>query len=61
MTIVDLAAQPESARQQAANLLVEHFDGPLGWPDVDSGRAEVARVLREGFAFAMLDSQTVVG
>jgi aminoglycoside 6'-N-acetyltransferase I len=61
MNIVDLAAQPESSREQAANLLVEHFDGPLGWPDLDSAREEVARVLREGFGRAMVDSQTLFG
>jgi aminoglycoside 6'-N-acetyltransferase I len=61
MTIVDLAAQSVSAREQAANLLVEHFAEPLGWPDLDSAREEVARVLREGFACAMLDSRTLVG
>src|SRR5258707_661381 len=61
MNIVDLASQPATTREKAANLLVEHFDEPLGWPDLDSVREEVARVLREGFARAMLDSQTLVG
>jgi aminoglycoside 6'-N-acetyltransferase I len=61
MNIVDLASQPGNMREQAANLLVEHFDEPLGWRDLDSAREEVARVLREGFAWAMLDSQTLVG
>ena len=61
MLIVDLAHESESTREQAANLLVEHFDEPLGWPDTDSAREEVARILNEGFARAMLDSQAVVG
>lgn len=61
MNIVDLATQPESAREEAARLLVEHFDGPLGWPDLKSARAELARVLREGFAHAMINAQTLVG
>ena len=61
MIIVDLASESESAREQAANLLVEHFDEPLRWPDLDSAREEVVRVLREGFARAMLDSQILVG
>jgi aminoglycoside 6'-N-acetyltransferase I len=61
MMIVDLARQSESTREQAANLLVKHFDEPLGWPDLDSAREEVGRALREGFAYAMLDSQTLVG
>jgi aminoglycoside 6'-N-acetyltransferase I len=59
--IVDLARQPETIREQAANLLVEHFDGPLGWPDLDSAGNEVRRVLSEGFAYAALDSQTLAG
>lgn len=59
--VVDLASQSENTREQAANLLVEHFDGPLGWPDLDSARDEVARVLHEGFARAMLDSSTLIG
>jgi aminoglycoside 6'-N-acetyltransferase I len=59
--IVDLAHQSEHVLDQAATLLVEHFDGPTGWPDLDSAREEVARVLHEGFARAMLDSETLVG
>jgi len=61
MKIVDLGTQPESTCEKAASMLVEHFDEPLGWPDLDSAREEVARVLREGFACAMVDSQTVIG
>ncbi len=61
MNVVDLATQPASAREEAARLLVEDFDGPLGWPDMNSARAEVTRVLSEGFASAMVDSQTLVG
>jgi len=61
MKVMDLGAQPESAREQAARLLVEQFDGPLGWPDLAAARDEVTRVLHEGFVRAMLDSQTLVG
>ena len=61
MSIVDLAMQSESVQEQAARLLVEHFDGPTGWPDLDSARLEVARVLREGFAHAAVDSQRLLG
>ena len=61
MNIVDLATQPASVREEAAILLVEHFDGPLGWANLDSAREEVDHVLREGFARAMVDSQTLVG
>jgi hypothetical protein len=61
MLIVDLAHESVGAREQAANLLVQHFDEPLGWPDMDSAREEVGRIFREGFARAMLDSEAVVG
>ncbi len=57
MNVVDLATQPASAREEAARLLVEDFDGPLGWPDMNSARVEVTRILGEGFARAMIDSQ----
>jgi aminoglycoside 6'-N-acetyltransferase I len=61
MIIVDLASQPEGIRDQAADLLVGHFDGPLAWPNLGAAREEVGRVLREGFARAMLNSETLVG
>jgi aminoglycoside 6'-N-acetyltransferase I len=61
MIIVDLAQQSEGVREQAASFLVEHFDQPFGWPDLDSARNEVRHILREGFAYAMLDSQTLLG
>jgi aminoglycoside 6'-N-acetyltransferase I len=61
MNIVDLALQSVSIREEAASFLIEHFDGPLGWPDRDSARGEVTRVLREGFACAMVDSQMLIG
>jgi aminoglycoside 6'-N-acetyltransferase I len=61
MTIVDLATQPEGTREEAARFLIEQFDGPLGWSELDSAREEVTRVLRDGFACAMVDSQTLVG
>src|SRR5205823_15100320 len=61
MNIVDLANEPEIAREQAAALLVEHFVEPLGWPDLDTARAEVELVLRQGFARAMVESERVLG
>jgi aminoglycoside 6'-N-acetyltransferase I len=61
MDTVDLATQPEGVRDQAARLLVEHFDEPLGWLSLDSAREEVARVINDGFALAMLDSGTLIG
>lgn len=61
MNLVDLATESESAREQAASLLVHDFDGPLGWPNLELARAEVARVIGEGFALAMIELQTLVG
>ena len=61
MQIVDLAAQPESVREQAARLLVEGFDEPRGWPTIERSREEVTRVLREGFARAILDAGMLFG
>jgi aminoglycoside 6'-N-acetyltransferase I len=59
--IVDLADQPEPSREQAATLLFEHFDEPRGWPSLASARHEVARIIAEGFARAMLDGDKVLG
>ena len=59
--IVDLATQPEGMREQAAILLVDHFEGPLGWPNLESAREEVGRVLHEGFAIAMVESGNLLG
>lgn len=61
MKIGDLGDQPEQVREQAATLLVEHFDEPRGWPTVADAREEVARVIGDGFARAMLDGDTLIG
>jgi len=61
MTVVDLAHQSASIRAQAATLLVEHFDEPRGWPTLDLARAEVARVLADGFARAMVEGEVLLG
>jgi aminoglycoside 6'-N-acetyltransferase I len=61
MEIVDLASQPEQIREQAATLLVEHFDEPSGWPSLAMAREEVAQVIRDGFARAMLDDGILLG
>jgi len=61
MTIVDLAAERERVREQAAALLVEHFDEPRGWPTLAEGREEVSRVVREGFARAMVQDELLLG
>ena len=59
--IVDLEQQPLAIREQAAQLLLDGFDEPRGWPTIELGRLELQHVLAEGFARAMLDSDTLVG
>lgn len=61
MEIVDLAVQSEDIREQAASFLVEHSDEPYSWPSLASGREELARLMVEGFARAILDSEIVAG
>ncbi len=61
MSIVDLAVQPASVREQAAALLVDEFHEPGGWPNLAAARPEVARVIREGFARAMLEGDVLLG
>lgn len=59
--IVDLATQSDQVLDQAATLLVEGFDKPRGWPTIAMATEEVARVVREGFARAMLDGEAMLG
>ncbi|MGH7574817.1 MAG: GNAT family N-acetyltransferase, partial [Longimicrobiales bacterium] len=59
--VVDLGSEPDSSKLKAATLLVDHFDEPRGWPNLESARDEVARVLREGFAFAAMDGNDLLG
>ena len=61
MEIVDLATQPARVYGQAATMLVEHFDEPRGWPSLAAARGEVARIIGEGFARAMLDREALLG
>jgi len=61
MEIVDLAGRPAETHEQAAVLLVDGFTAPSGWPTLESARAEVARVLDEGFALAAVDGATLAG
>ncbi|HEV8357210.1 MAG TPA: hypothetical protein VGQ17_10640 [Gemmatimonadales bacterium] len=46
MELVDLATQPAGIRDQAAELLHEGFDHPLGWPSLAGARDEVTRIRR---------------
>src|ERR1700687_5693763 len=61
MQIADLGEQPNAVLEQAATLLVQDFDEPRGWPTLELAREEVASVLRDGFAYAMLDANVVLG
>jgi aminoglycoside 6'-N-acetyltransferase I len=61
MEIVDLEYEPEIIREQAATLLVEHFDEPRGWPSLSSATQELDHVLREGFARAAVEAGLLVG
>lgn len=61
MEIIDLAGQPESIREQGAVLLVDHFDEPRGWPTLPLARDEVACVLDDGFAYAALNGEVLLG
>ena len=61
MALIDLAAQPESIREQAARLLVDGFDEPRGWSTLTAASEEVAQVIAVGFARAMLEGGTVLG
>ena len=61
MTIVDLALQPGSIRDAAAEFLVAEFDAPSGWRDRASATSEVARVLRDGFARAVVEDGRLAG
>jgi len=60
MHIANLSNQPEPVLQQAADLLVHEFDEPRGWPNLALARDEVACVLGEGFAFAMMNGATLL-
>jgi aminoglycoside 6'-N-acetyltransferase I len=61
MRLVDLAEQPSAVVDEAATLLVSEFHEPRGWPTIAAARAEVASVLRDGFARAMLDDAVLIG
>jgi aminoglycoside 6'-N-acetyltransferase I len=61
MQIADLAEQPSAVLEQAATLLVQGFDEPRGWPTLELAREEVASVMRDGFARAMVDGNVVLG
>lgn len=59
--VVDLSLQPSGILEQAAQLLVDGFEEPRGWPTLAAGQQEVAHVLTEGFARALVDSDRLLG
>ncbi len=61
MEIVDLSVQTGTIQEAAAFMLIEQFDEPGGWPDLLVARRELARIMDEGFAHAMLDDSIVAG
>jgi aminoglycoside 6'-N-acetyltransferase I len=61
MEIDDLGRQSAIVIERAAELLVEEFDEPRGWPTVESAREEVRSVLREGFARVALEGEILLG
>ena len=61
MHIINLADRPGPILEQAAQVLVEEFDQPRGWPTFELARDEVVTVLRDGFARAMVDDDTLLG
>ena len=61
MEIVDLAAQPEPIREQAAAMLAEAFPHESGWPTVERGLAEIEWIAKDGFVRAALEGDRVLG
>jgi aminoglycoside 6'-N-acetyltransferase I len=61
MELVDLGTQPADIGGQAAGLLHESFNHPLGWPTLASAREEVEHILRDGFARALVEHGLVLG
>jgi aminoglycoside 6'-N-acetyltransferase I len=61
MHIINLADRPGPILEQAAELLVEAFSEPHGWPTYELARDEVVMVLGEGFARAMVEDDRLLG
>jgi aminoglycoside 6'-N-acetyltransferase I len=58
--IVDLGAQSDAIREQAAALIFEEF-GPDAWPTLELAHQEVATVIRDGFARALVEAAILRG
>jgi aminoglycoside 6'-N-acetyltransferase I len=61
MHIINLADRPGPILEQATQFLVDEFGQARGWPTFELARDEVVMVLREGFARAMVDNDTLLG
>jgi len=61
MELVDLATQTAAVRGQAASLLHESFDHPNGRPSLSAAGEEIAQILRQGFARALLEGERLLG
>ncbi len=64
LQLVNLGTQPPAISEQAAALLVGGFVEPRGWKLLDDARAEVSRVMAEGFARAVVagvEGETLLG
>lgn len=61
MRIVDLEGQPADILEQAAQMLVDEFTEPRGWPTIEKAREEVGAVIRDGFACGAVENDLVLG
>ena len=61
MDLVDLGTALPELREQAARLLHQSFNHENGWPTFASARDEVAYILREGFAIALVEDGMLSG
>lgn len=61
MKLVDLADAPDDLLERAAEMLVADFDEPRGWPTLAPAREEVASVLAQGFARAVVEDDGLLG
>ena len=61
MELVDLATQPAAIRDQAATLLHESVNNAVGWPSLEGAHTEVAQILQEGVAIALLEEDPLLG
>jgi aminoglycoside 6'-N-acetyltransferase I len=61
MDLIDLGATANgNIIEQCARMLVDEFVRPAGWHTLDSASDEVERVLRDGFALAMVAEEDLV-